>query len=202
MSLINFSHYYDPKISLWNLNVQATAYAFALCSLVSPWLWRIHSRAESREELKAAGEIDSRGVKLSLSRKIWHPWRSIGVLSLSAWSGETTPAKAVADWEARQARKEAEKIAAKAASESDPVREEAAKRRVTLKRQREAKIATGTGGDHTKHPKYLEGVNAYRDSLKGPGKAMSQRDLATFLRQKNRVLAAAIIKDVKTGVAP
>lgn len=200
VSLINFSHYYDPEISLLNLSTQATAYAFALCSLVSPWLWRIHSRAESREELKAAGEIDTRGVKLSLSRKIWHPWRSIGVISLAAWSGETTPAKAVTDWELKKSNERAAKEAI--ADESDTVREEAAKRRVTLKRQRQPKIATGTNGDHTKHPKYLEGVNAYRDSLKGPGKAMSQRDLATFLRQKNRVLAAAIIKDVKNGVAP
>lgn len=200
VALINFSHFYDPKISLINLSTQATAYAFALCSLVSPWLWRVHSRAESREELKAAGEIDSRGVKLSLSRKIWHPWRSLGVISLSAWTGETTPTKAVADWETKQAEKSAAKEAK--ADETDTIREEAAKRRVDLKRQRQPKIATGTNGDHTKHPKYLEGVNAYRDSLKGPGKAMSQRDLATYLRQKNRVLAAAIIKDVKNGVAP
>jgi hypothetical protein len=193
VSLINFSHFHVPDRPLWDFNVQATAYAFALCSLISPWLWRIHSRAEHREALKAAGEIDTRGVKLSLSRKIWHPIKSIKVVSMAAWSGETNPAKAVLDFEAREAAKAAEEITKKAA---DPVRDEAHKRRVALKNQRQSRRSEVPEGDLTLHPKYAEGRKLYEESKQGPGRALSQRDLAKRLGMKNRVLAAKIIKDV------
>lgn len=52
----------------------------------------------------------------------------------------------------------------------------------------------GKGPDH---PKWDEGVKLYRESLQGPGKAMSQRDLAAALGMRNRTLAAAIIIKVK-----
>lgn len=197
VSLINFSHYHDPKADLWDLSVQATAYAYALASFVSPWLWRIHSRAEHREALKNAGEIDTRGVKLSMSRKVWHPIWSLKTISLSAWTGQTNPAQAVIDFEARRAAKQAEKIAkASAPKDDDPVRDEAHKRRVTLKNQRTSNKAPDLNGDLTLHPKYAEGVKLFTESKQGPGRPLSQRDLAKRLGMKNRVLAAKIIKDV------
>lgn len=201
VSAINFSHYHVENADLLDLNKQATAFAFALCSLISPWLWRIHSRAEAREILKAAGEIDSRGVKLSLSRKIWHPVWSVKVISFNAWTGETNPAKAVEAWELHKAEQaaaeEAERITKNAAKGDDPVRDEAAKRRLALKNQREPKRVENLNGDLTLHPKYAEGRKLYEESLQGVGRALSQRDLAKRLGMKNRSLAAAIIKNVK-----
>lgn len=47
------------------------------------------------------------------------------------------------------------------------------------------------------HPKWDEGVKIYRESLQGPGKPLSQRDLAAALDMRNRTLAANIIKHVK-----
>lgn len=52
-------------------------------------------------------------------------------------------------------------------------------------------------GNGPKHPKWNEGVNLYRESLQGPGRPLSQRDLASALGMKNRTLAAAIISHVK-----
>jgi hypothetical protein len=190
---INFSHYHVENARLWDLNQQATAYAFALCSLISPWLWRIHSRAEHREILKAAGEIDSRGVKLSLSRKIWHPIKSIRVISFNAWTGETNPAKAVEAWESYQS---AQAIVAEA---GDKIRDEAHERRMTLKNQRQPKRVENLNGDLRQHPKYDEAIKLYSDSLTGPGKPLSQRDLAKRLGMANRNLARQAIKDVSSA---
>ncbi len=195
VSAINFSHYYDTKAAVWNVTAQATAYAFGLCSLISPWLWRIHSRAEHREALKAAGEIDSRGVKLSLSRKIWHPVKSLKVIRFNAWTGETNPIKAVEAWEIAQSAQKIIEI------EDDKVRDEAHKRREALKRDRQPKRNEVPNGDLTLHPKYAEGRKLYESSLQGPGKALSQRDLAKRLGMANRVLAGKIIKDVQ-GATP
>lgn len=196
VSAINFSHYYDTKAAVWNVTAQATAYAFGLCSLISPWLWRIHSRAEHREALKAAGEIDSRGVKLSLSRKIWHPVKSLRVIRFNAWTGETNPIKAVEAWEIAQSAQKIIEI------EDDKVRDEAHKRREALKRDRQPKRNEIPNGDLTLHPKYAEGRKLYESSLQGPGKALSQRDLAKRLGMANRVLAGKIIKDVKETSTP
>lgn len=193
VSTINFSHYHDPRAQLWDLSAQATAYAVALCSLISPWLWRIHSRAEHREALKAAGEIDSRGVKLSLSRKIWHPVKSIRVIRFNAWTGETNPTKAVEAWELYQSAQKIVEI------EEDKVRDEAHNRRQALKRQREPKRAEVPNGDLAKHPKYAEGRDLYIESLQGPGRPLSQRGLAKALKMANRDLARKIIADVKVA---
>lgn len=191
VSAINFSHYYDPKSAVWNVTAQATAYAFGLCSLISPWLWRIHSRAEHREALKAAGEIDSRGVKLSLSRKIWHPVKSLKVIRFNAWTGETNPAKAVEAWEIAQS------VQQIIETEEDKVRDEAHKRREALKRDRQPKRVDNLNGDLRQHPKYADGVDLYRKSLEGPGRPFSQRLLAKELKMANRELARKIINDVQ-----
>lgn len=64
-----------------------------------------------------------------------------------------------------------------------------------------AAVATPNGktnyGNGPNHPKWDEGVNIYRESREGPGKAMSQRDLAAALGMRNRSLAANIINHVK-----
>lgn len=84
----------------------AQAVAFGLLSAISPWLWAIRSRSLNRGRLAELGLIDERGVKLSTSRKLWHPWRSLAVMSWAAWAGETSPSAAVAGWEASRRRPE------------------------------------------------------------------------------------------------
>ena len=76
----------------------AIGIAFGALSAISPWLWGIWSRARNRTRLAELGLVDIRGVKLSTARKLWHPVRSVRVLSWAAWEGVTDPADAVAGW--------------------------------------------------------------------------------------------------------
>lgn len=124
---INYSHYahVDKAVDLlfWKIPAPTPmAVVFAMCSMISPWLWRIHHRAKNREDLKKAGEIDVRAVKLSMARKIFHPVKSFRVIRRAAWSGITTPADAVADWEAFRAERAAAKAEARAAKEDKRVK--------------------------------------------------------------------------------
>jgi Protein of unknown function (DUF2637) len=50
------------------------------------------------------------------------------------------------------------------------------------------------------HPKWNDGVALYRASLQGPGRRMSQRDLAAALDMRNRALAANIIRYVNDEI--
>lgn len=85
----------------------AQAVAFATMSSISPWLWAIWSRARNRTRLAELGMVDVRGVRLSASRKLWHPIRSIRVMSWASWEGITDPADAVRGWELTRHRPEA-----------------------------------------------------------------------------------------------
>lgn len=201
---VNFSHWSNPKPTEFFGTVNATAVVFALCSFASPWLWRIHSRAENREILKAAGEIDTRGVKLSLSRKIWHPVWSIQVISFSAWSGTTNPAEAVAEWEAHVAQKKAQKALKRTekAVQPTPVLSTPRLKRISQKPSQAAGSDSFDGWSAEKIERYQRGVQIYRKSLEGPGRPLSQRDLSTEIYGKtgaNRSLAIQIINDVQNG---
>ena len=88
---MNFSHYAAPH---WRPTFAAIA--FALCSVVSPWLWSVHSRRESRDILKARGLIEPHAVRLGVTRWLWHPLRSPRVMWHATWAGENDPAKAIA----------------------------------------------------------------------------------------------------------
>lgn len=114
VAALNYSHYADdaaPAFTVGPIDVPAPtamAVVFAMFSFISPALWRIHSRAVNRDKLKSRGEIDTRGVKLSMTRRVWHPIKSLGVQRRSAWTGITDPSEAVADWErAREEEREA-----------------------------------------------------------------------------------------------
>lgn len=115
VAALNYSHYasttkdVDPFGLVSIPAPTATAVVFALFSLISPAFWRIHSRAVNRDALKAAGEIDTRAVKLSMARKLWHPWRSACVMWHATWEGVESPAEAIALWEARRVERAARK---------------------------------------------------------------------------------------------
>lgn len=79
-----------------------TGIAFGGLSAISPWLWAIWSKARNRGRLSELGLVDVRGVKLSAARKVWHPVRSLRVMSWAAWEGVTDPREAVAGWTAAQ----------------------------------------------------------------------------------------------------
>ena len=204
---LNFSHWSNPAEGEFFGTPNATAISFALCSFISPWLWRIKDRAAHREELKNAGEIDVRAVKLSMSRKIMHPLRSFMVIWYASWDGVTSPAEAVANYEkkreekkALKAERDAQKTSKKAQKpsesneEPEPVDES---EKPVIERQKPSE--SRTNGDLRQDARYAKGVEIYRKSLEGPGRPLSQRDLADALGMKNRVLAAQIIKDVKEG---
>lgn len=92
MATLNYSH-----LSHWSREM---GIVFALVSFLSPFMWSIRIKAAARRALAARGQTDPAGVKLSTSRKLWHPIRSLSVQRAASWSGETDPARAVSAWEA------------------------------------------------------------------------------------------------------
>ena len=99
IAAMNWSHYAGPH---WRPTFAAVA--FALCSAISPWLWSVHSRRESRDALKARGLIEPHAVRLGVTRWLWHPWRSPQVMWHATWAGENDPVKAIALTEASAVR--------------------------------------------------------------------------------------------------
>jgi hypothetical protein len=95
---LNYSHFAGDT-----LTPTPQAVTFGLLSAISPWLWAIRSRSMNRDRLAELDMTDERGLKLSTSRKFWHPFKSFSVLRAAAWWGETRPSVAVARWEAQRA---------------------------------------------------------------------------------------------------
>lgn len=95
MAVMNFDHWshYDRMLGV----------AFALLSMVSPFLWSVRAKSAHRAQQAARGIVDPAGVKLSTGRKIWHPFRALGVVRWASWAGEVDPARAVAGWEGARA---------------------------------------------------------------------------------------------------
>jgi hypothetical protein len=91
ISVMNYSHYRGPH---WHPTFMAVA--FALCSAVSPGLWSVYSRRQSRDRLLATGDIEPHAVRLGVTRWVWHFYRSVRVMWLATWEGESTPVRAIA----------------------------------------------------------------------------------------------------------
>lgn len=86
--------------------------------------------------------------------------------------------------------------------EVEPVEPERATRARVAARAQKAipapRPATSEAADEqTNDQRYKIGVEAYVKSLMGPGRPLSQRDLAAIMGMKNRVLAAQVIADVQ-----
>ncbi len=88
---LNYSHFDGPS---WRPTVPAVT--FGMMSAISPWLWSVHSRRQSRDALKAKGLIEPHAVRLGATRWFWHPWPCIRVMSRATWVGENDPVKAIA----------------------------------------------------------------------------------------------------------
>jgi len=88
---LNYSHFMAPG---WRPTVEAVT--FGMMSAISPWLWSVHSRRQSRDALKAKGLIEPHAVRLGATRWTWHPVRAWRVMFRATWQGENDPVKAVA----------------------------------------------------------------------------------------------------------
>jgi hypothetical protein len=204
VAALNFSHWSNPIDGEFFGSPNSTAVAFALCSFASPWLWRIHNRAEFRETLRANGEIDARAVKLSAARKIMYPIRSFQVIRLAAWQGETNPARAVEMYETRRIAKAEAKAAkdrAKAAKAGETEPAKAVEATATPSPNGQVRPVPpasrkANGRDMSAHAKWNDGLATYSASLDA-GSPLNTRELAAALGQKNKVLASAIIRHVK-----
>jgi len=90
IAAMNYSHYAGPG---WAPTFAAVA--VALCSAASPWLWGIHTRRVSRDQLMATGLIEPHALRLGATRWWWHPYRSVRVMWAATWRGETDPSVAI-----------------------------------------------------------------------------------------------------------
>ncbi len=88
---LNYSHWRGPH---WHPTAQAIT--FALCSVISPWLWSVHSRRDNRDALKARGLIEPHAVRLGATRWFWHFAACCQVMFRATWIGETRPSAAIA----------------------------------------------------------------------------------------------------------
>jgi len=99
---INYAHFAD------GMQPTAAAVAFALLSLLSPWLWGLHTRRAQHVQLLAedANLIDEGGVEFSPQRRRAFPWRSWQAKRWSIDHGERDPRAAWEGYnEERQARR-------------------------------------------------------------------------------------------------
>ena len=87
---LNYSHWCAPH---WRPT--PVAIVFALCSVLSPWLWGIHTRRASRDALMARKLIEPHALRLGATRWAWHPYRSARVMRNATWHGLTDPAEAI-----------------------------------------------------------------------------------------------------------
>jgi hypothetical protein len=87
----NYSHYAAPH---WRPTFAAIG--FGGLSAISPWLWSIHSRRTSRDDLMQRNRIEPHAVRLGPTRWTWHPLKSARVMWHATWIGENDPAAAIA----------------------------------------------------------------------------------------------------------
>ncbi len=124
---INYAHFAN------GITPTAAAVAFALLSLLSPWLWGLHTRRAQHVQLLAedASLIDDAGVEFSPKRRRMFPIRSLMAARWSIEHNERDPRKAWDGYNAeRAARKatyaEANKATVAPTPAAPPVRREPA----------------------------------------------------------------------------
>lgn len=89
---MNYSHFADH----WRPTVAALT--FGLMSSISPWLWSVHSRRVSRDQLMAKGLIEAHAVRLGATRAAWHPLGWFRVMRRATWYGTVDPKLAIDDY--------------------------------------------------------------------------------------------------------
>ncbi|GAA1593540.1 hypothetical protein GCM10009678_89700 [Actinomadura kijaniata] len=89
VSGINYEHYTEH----WQVP-NTKAVTFGLMSLLSPWLWGMHSRRQHRDRLREAGLVDRRTAHFSGARWLHFPFRTLGALRWAVAHGVQDPAAA------------------------------------------------------------------------------------------------------------
>lgn len=102
---LNYSHY------AIHMRPNFAALSTALMSFMSPILWGIYSRRNSRDALKSKGLIEPLSVKFGLVRWLWWPRQTFSAFRMAAWSGQREPGLAITAWEESRAAAEAETAA-------------------------------------------------------------------------------------------
>jgi hypothetical protein len=114
---INYSHFSNG----WTPTPLAVLTAG--CSLLSPWLWGLHTRRAQRVQLLREGNADSAGATFSAERWRWFPRLTLGARRWSIFHGVKDPRAAwdgyIAEREAARAKK-ADEAAAGGAEASEP----------------------------------------------------------------------------------
>ena len=72
-----------------------TAVMFGAASVLSPWLWAMHSRHQHRAGLRDQGMIDPRAPKFSLLRWVLHRAETWQALRWAVRHGEQSPGAAI-----------------------------------------------------------------------------------------------------------
>jgi len=197
VGILNYLHFSAQSFAI--------GVAFGALSAISPWLWGIWSRARNRTRLAELGLVDIRGVKLSTARKLWHPVRSVRVLSWAAWEGVTDPADAVAGWaEAAKASETSDDAATKsddAATKSDdaatePEFTEPAPRIPALSAPKPVAIETEVDAETVKEIDEIEIHRVMRDT-----KPRVSRDVAEIMVRDGCSRATAYRRAKETGDA-
>lgn len=109
VATVNYAHFAGP-----NLEPSAAAVMFGLVSLVSPWLWGLHSRRAQRIQLRKERRIDEAGAEFSSERRRHFPIRTMMARRWSIDHGVTDPREAWVGYNAHRAAEKARKEAAKA----------------------------------------------------------------------------------------
>lgn len=86
---LNYHHYAAD----WGLDDRAVM--FGMASVLSPWLWAIHSRHVHRQDLRAQGLIDPRAPKFSALRWVLHRPETWQALKWAVRYGEQSPGAAI-----------------------------------------------------------------------------------------------------------
>lgn len=109
VAAINYAHFAGDGMA-----PTSAAVAFALLSLLSPWLWGLHTRRAQHVQLLAedANLIDEGGVEFSPQRRRAFPWRSWQAKRWSIDHGVRDPRAAWEGYNAERLARKAERAAA------------------------------------------------------------------------------------------
>ncbi|MFG1683457.1 hypothetical protein ACGFNP_25035 [Nonomuraea sp. NPDC049269] len=89
VGVLNY-HHYAPD---WHPSDKAAM--FGAASMLSPWLWAIHSRHQHRQDLRKAGLIDPRAPKFSALRWVLHRSETWRALRWAVRHSEQSPTAAI-----------------------------------------------------------------------------------------------------------
>lgn len=86
---MNYAHFAAPA-----LRPTPAALAFAMLSLLSPWMWGLHSRRQAHVQLLAERRADEAGVEFSSQRRRMFPVHTWKAARYAMWRNITDPADA------------------------------------------------------------------------------------------------------------